>query len=55
MSKFVVTATHIINYETTIEAESFAQAHRIADALITEDFHAVGGEFTVDYIADADE
>lgn len=51
MTKFMVTATQIINYEISVEAESIDQAHRIAEALTPEDFYTTGGEFGVDYIA----
>lgn len=50
MSKFLVTATKVINYEVEVDADDEFHAHEVLGDLIVDDFTQVGTEFTVDSI-----
>jgi hypothetical protein len=49
MALYVITATRIVNYNKTIDANSEAEALAIADQTDPELFDEVGHEFTIDY------
>ena len=49
MAKYEITATRIVNYSLTVEANSEAEAMEIADQTNPAEFGEVGHEFTIDY------
>jgi hypothetical protein len=54
MAKYEITATRIVNYSLTVEANSEGEAIEYAQTLDIDDFDKVGGEFTIDYAEDLD-
>jgi hypothetical protein len=54
MAKYEITATRIVNYSLTVEANSEAEALEIADQTDPAEFGEVGHEFTIDYAEDLD-
>jgi hypothetical protein len=52
VAAYTVEAIRRVRLRTTVEAETWQEAHRIADEeLITPDFEEVGGDFTLTNIS----
>jgi hypothetical protein len=49
MAKYEITATRIVNYTTTVEANDPDNAVEIAREMSMDEFDVTGGEFTIDY------
>jgi hypothetical protein len=51
VKEFLVRATVVQHLETNVQANSLEEAERIADReLLTEDFHLISTEFTVEEV-----
>ena len=50
MATFTMEATKRIYLRTTIEAETLAEAQKIADELIVDDFEEIGTDFTETFL-----